>query len=396
MRGIPSRISFLVRTSILLLLLDVCGVTLASQLTAFQQTTPNASNRPPISVTQDDSTITQLIVLFESADYQTRIDASRSLAKLGSKVIEPLKKVIVTGGPEAKSRALNTMKLVALKNLADHLGFVEQALSELAASPEPHVSKPAKSTLKKLSREIEPAVAELFARRGATFDAHSDYGNRNVQVYSVTIPEDWTGTKQELLLLRRFRLLQTLKVVSDQFDGETLAAITSIPTLMTIELESAKLKNSSIENFSSFSNLRELELRYVSIDDGSIEALKQLTSLTRLALIGTRITDPGAMELQETFPGDRLDHRRGGYFGVRYNVGSGPCILTDVIAGTAAAKAGLKVGDQIVKFNGTRVAGGTDFRNGVAKCYIGDTITVEVLRDNETISLEAKLGPWKL
>lgn len=66
--------------------------------------------------------------------------------------------------------------------------------------------------------------------------------------------------------------------------------------------------------------------------------------------------------------------------------------LASVVPGTAAAKAGLREGDVIVRFAGTSVEDFEDFRAMVRDRRPGDTVLVLYLRDGEAHTTSATLG----
>ena len=66
-------------------------------------------------------------------------------------------------------------------------------------------------------------------------------------------------------------------------------------------------------------------------------------------------------------------------------------LVSDVTAGSAAARAGLKRGDVIVSYQGRAIADTNAFRNEVAATKPGSTVTLQVLRDGKTSELKATL-----
>ncbi len=58
----------------------------------------------------------------------------------------------------------------------------------------------------------------------------------------------------------------------------------------------------------------------------------------------------------------------------------------------AGDKAGIEAGDVIVKFNGFPVKTINDLRNMLPSYKIGEKVKVEVLRDDQPVSLEVKLA----
>lgn len=72
-------------------------------------------------------------------------------------------------------------------------------------------------------------------------------------------------------------------------------------------------------------------------------------------------------------------------------VGSG-ALVSSVMEGSAAAKAGLKQGDIITAIDNSDVADASTLRNRVGLKRIGETVKLAVLRDGKALSLKATIG----
>lgn len=66
-------------------------------------------------------------------------------------------------------------------------------------------------------------------------------------------------------------------------------------------------------------------------------------------------------------------------------------LIGEVVEKTAAAKAGIKEGDVIVKFDGKKVTDVEQFRKIVAETKPNKEVEIEIIRDGKTITLTAKL-----
>lgn len=69
--------------------------------------------------------------------------------------------------------------------------------------------------------------------------------------------------------------------------------------------------------------------------------------------------------------------------------------VAEVISGSAADKAGIKVNDQIISIDNEMISSPSDVTNAVAECEIGDTIKIGLVRDNKMLSVEATLQEYK-
>jgi len=80
------------------------------------------------------------------------------------------------------------------------------------------------------------------------------------------------------------------------------------------------------------------------------------------------------------------------YLGVRIASVSGGARITQVVAGSPAAKAGLKVGDVITAFDGKTTSSADDLTAAVTHAKSGDTVTVTVTRGGATKHVSVQLG----
>jgi S1-C subfamily serine protease len=68
-------------------------------------------------------------------------------------------------------------------------------------------------------------------------------------------------------------------------------------------------------------------------------------------------------------------------------------VVTSVEEGSAAAKAGLKAGDIILRFAGREIRGAGDLRSEVRKSEGGKELSVAVQRDGKPLDLKVTLAP---
>lgn len=92
------------------------------------------------------------------------------------------------------------------------------------------------------------------------------------------------------------------------------------------------------------------------------------------------------------------------FLGVRYQIISKKNALLnevpqgayviDVVAGSPAEKAGLKTGDIVTEIDGEKVTEDMELGSIISKKSAGDTVTLKVWRDGETIELKANLSEF--
>jgi S1-C subfamily serine protease len=70
----------------------------------------------------------------------------------------------------------------------------------------------------------------------------------------------------------------------------------------------------------------------------------------------------------------------------------GGALITGVQSESAAELAGLEVGDIIIEVNKKEVDGAAELRNRIGLLRSGEQVNIKYVRDNKTLSTQAKLG----
>lgn len=73
-------------------------------------------------------------------------------------------------------------------------------------------------------------------------------------------------------------------------------------------------------------------------------------------------------------------------------IGEGGALITEVMPGSAAAAAGVQVGDLVTAIDGTPITGIAELAAQIRAHQPGDVVTLQVVRDGQTIDLEVELG----
>ncbi len=82
------------------------------------------------------------------------------------------------------------------------------------------------------------------------------------------------------------------------------------------------------------------------------------------------------------------------YLGIRYIARPRGAEVQEVIPGSPAEEAGLKVGDLILAVDGRRVTGNRPLAQILASYRPGDRVTLTVERDGEELEIPVTLGRW--
>lgn len=75
----------------------------------------------------------------------------------------------------------------------------------------------------------------------------------------------------------------------------------------------------------------------------------------------------------------------------RYSLPQAGVMIEEVVKGSAAEKAGIKVGDIVTSYNGSPIFTSEQLIEAIQSSSVGDTVNISVVRDGETKSISAKL-----
>jgi membrane-associated protease RseP (regulator of RpoE activity) len=140
----------------------------------------------------------------------------------------------------------------------------------------------------------------------------------------------------------------------------------------------------------------------VRLDEASLAVLGRLRGLEQLQLYGTGASDAALAAIAAKLPDTKIDVRKGGKLGVAGQSVIGPCLITHVQEGSAAADAGVQIGDIVLHIDGQPVANFESLTDLVGRRGPGDTIELEIERGGANPGAEpqrfkrtVKLGGWE-
>ncbi|MGI9516846.1 MAG: PDZ domain-containing protein, partial [Pirellulaceae bacterium] len=168
------------------------------------------------------------------------------------------------------------------------------------------------------------------------------------QAYTVTIDDRFEGSVEALELLRLLPSLQQITISEREIDASLMEALRELPTTHQMTIANCRF---------------DLEQMLVFM-----RARRDMT-----------VTAAG----HQAFLGVTLENSSGADGSV--------CIVSSVVDGTAAAEAGLQVGDVIEKFNGSAVFTFQELIVAIGSRQPGDTVQLDVIRDEELLDVEATL-----
>ncbi len=134
-----------------------------------------------------------------------------------------------------------------------------------------------------------------------------------------------------------------------------------------------------------------------NVSANGIAELQQVADLESVWLYGTKLTEADLPKIKNALPHVSIDYRRGGLLGVGSipSDNMGPATVGHVQPGSAAAEAGIQVGDIIKSFQGEPVKNFEALTKMIGRHAQGDEVTLQALRGDKIIDFKVKLGEWK-
>jgi len=233
---------------------------------------------------------------------------------------------------------------------------------------------------------------------------------------SVTI-EGSLASGKSLARLAALPFLSYLTIAGERVTDDWLVHVAKLRKLHVVQIKSASITDEGLAPLRQLRELWQLSIFNTSISDHGLEVLlgtsldtkQQAPPLQRtlfrvrqnVSLIGTDVTETGAKRFEAALarlnppPFPKVDFRAGGFLGVSPKPGFTPCTIRYVVPGSAAAKAGLKANDVIVKYNGESVDEFQSLTRMIGKNRVGHRVRIDILRGTQAMQLELVLGAWK-
>lgn len=284
--------------------------------------------------------------------FAQREAATRSLAAAGPAAIDPLRQAIRRGDLEVSSRAVEILRGMLAGEDADLAATAERALEDLAEGSDAAVAGMAEATLDFHTLGLAEAARGRLEALGAIItEGFLPSGQRGLHAL---FNASWTGTTEDLRLLARLRRVSQVGVHG------------------------------------------------VRLDEASLAVLGRLRGVEQLQLYGTGASDAALAALAAKLPDTKMDVRKGGKLGVAGQSVIGPCLITHVQDGSAAADAGIQIGDIVLHIDGAPVANFEALTDLVGRRGPGDKIELDIERgganpgdERQRFKRTVQLGGWE-
>jgi hypothetical protein len=342
--------------------------------------------------------IQKWIADLDSQRYQAREDATAGLLRGGYDAVGPVAQAAEEGGLEVAIRAVYVLRETALSEDPKTAEAAERALHDLSQTRSIAASRAA-STLQNLAEMRRRRVGAYLVGLGAEFKSTQRFAGVDPypDPFGLWIDDNWKGADEDFAKVKFLTHVTRVTLEGPSVTDAWLRRIADLPNLTAVSVKRAKITSAGLAELKRVPNLQELNIFYSPIGDGAIEQLTSLRGLTGLNLYGAGFTPAGEETLRTAFEqtATDLDLRRGAFLGVGCNPLPAGCMISFVREGSAAAKAGLQMGDVIVRYDGKKVEDFEGLTALIALHAPGETSEVEILRGSAVIKKKVTLGEWE-
>jgi hypothetical protein len=277
------------------------------------------------------------------------------------------------------------------------------ALQRIADRRVTTASRRAVTAVQALDEVRQQRAQQFLEQAGAVISlTQVQVGERISQPFpSVLIGPSWRGQAADLERLTWITNLQQpdgpqmwlIAMQGPQVTDACVRRLENLRNVRAVQLKSTAISDGALASLAKIADLQFLELLYNPITDDALSHLAALKNVSRIKLYSTRTSGKAVQQLQDRLPGVEIDFRRGGFLGIGCE--DNPCRISMVREGTAAAAAGLQVGDVVTKYNSRPVKTMDELTAAIAQDAAGDAVQLEVQRDGQLLVEEVVLGQWE-
>ena len=186
-----------------------------------------------------------------------------------------------------------------------------------------------------------------------------------------------------------------LTLEGDEIDDEAMRQLEGLGRLQSLTLKNTRVTGEGLKHLQELTLLGAISIYYTPLSDRDIDELVALKSVVNYTLHGTKISGMGKQRMDDKLAQARRDAtvvlHFGGFLGVTGSLGEERCLLSLVMPDSAAAKAGMQVGDIIVKFDGRDVEDFPALARAVRLTPPEQAVPVKIERGGQIMSLNVTL-----
>ncbi|MBC8354664.1 MAG: PDZ domain-containing protein [Planctomycetes bacterium] len=353
--------------------------------------TPAAAQDAPPTAGEIDAWVVEL-----GAERFTKRDAAtKKLIESGIAAIEPLMKGIALHGLEVTTRGIYVLQQLAVAGDEATESKARESLEQLAAARVTAAARHARDALDKLDALRQQRALDKLQQLGAVVARnHQELSSTMGPLFAIEIHGDWRGTTDDLRWLKYLHDVQQISFIGPKVNDEWLPHLAGMPNMLLVKIKRANITEAGLAPLKTLARLEFIRLMYMDIGDDAIVHLARCQHAARIDLFGTKITRDGEAKLRESL-GARVELKRGAFLGIApTQIDNATWEIGLVTPGTAADKAGLRVGDLVVTYDTKKVGDFLSLNAMIAEHDAGQVVDVTLRRNGEIIERRIKLGEW--
>ena len=339
-------------------------------------------------------TVPELIATLHSDQFLERESATTALIEAGEPAIDSVAKAIRVGDVEIITRCVFVLRHLALSEDRAAAKKADETMSALAKNARPLVAQRIRRALASLYEvRRKQSLTRLRSLGAKDRTAKTQFGMQFAQVMlSLRIDDDWRGNKGDLEYLVYLTDFDQLTFVGPQVGDDWLEVVQRMPNLRSLILKHTNVTGKGLSHLQKLPRLDRVGLFYSSIDDSAVENLGELRGVSFLQLYGTKLSEEAANRLNEIMDQTMVDFKRGAFMGVGGQANTLGCEISRVSPQSAADKAGIRIGDVILEYEGAPIKTFESLTSIIAKNFAGDKVTVKLLQNGRETERKIVLG----
>lgn len=350
----------------------------------------------PASQGTDNTSITYWIEQLDSDQFLRRQTASKRLLGFGNDAVDNLADVTTRGQLELTERAISILQALALKQSPDDETGAWAALDLLVKQGGGSAALRASAAIELISLEREKQSQELLAAAGVKI-GYAEFAISSSQINDqiVYFDADWNGDVETLRWLRWIKGVKYALLHGDSVNASVMEYVVRMPDLRIVVVRDATLDSDIFTPLAKLTRIEQLQFSYVKLTDANVEKITKLPVRVQLGLMGTDLSVEAVAKIRNAMPGLKIEHKFGGFLGVKCNSFSHSCQIENLVKDGAAAESGLEPGDVIEVINRVAIASFEDLQVEIGSHVAGDEIEIDYNRRGEKLNVKLKLKPMK-
>jgi hypothetical protein len=197
--------------------------------------------------------------------------------------------------------------------------------------------------------------------------------------------------------------LGELEFANQEITTALIERCASIQSLQKLSFDQCELQDSVLDQLKTLSGLRGLEFKKTEINASIFGAIAELKTLTAVNLTACKFKTRDFEQLKSERPQLQVTFTAQAFLGVRGPVDviqlaggderdSPGCLVSEVISGSGADLAGMRVGDVIESVDRQAIVKFEDLRLHIAQHLPGDKLNIIVQRSGKPVEMVVELG----